>query len=128
MVMVLKYRKKLLLEKVPEKYVKELLKGIGDLYWLEFDAVGMEEDHLHVVVGAAPRYAPSRVMQILKSITARMIFRDFPEIKEFLWGGEFWNDGGHIDTVGDQSGLERIKQYVHAQGGPKGQLRLVSFL
>ena len=127
MVFVLKYRKKLLLEQVPVDYVKELLQGIGERYWFKFDAIGMEEDHLHVVVGAAPRYAPSRVMQIIKSITARMIFKRFPKIKRVLWGGEFWSDGGHIDTVGDHRGLEKIKKYVEEQGGPKGQLRLAAF-
>jgi len=128
MVFVLKYRKKLLLEKVPVEYVKELLKGIGERYWFKFDAIGMEEDHLHIVVGAAPRYSPIEVMQIIKSITARMIFKRFREIKQRLWGGEFWSDGGHIDTVSDHGGLEKIKKYVDEQGGPKGQLRLASFL
>ena len=127
MVFVLKYRKKLLLEKVPVEYVKELLKGIGERYWFKFDAIGMEEDYLHIVVGAAPRYAPSEVMQIIKSITARMIFKRFREIKRELWGGEFWSDGGHIDTVSNHGGLEKIKKYVEEQGGQKGQLRLADF-
>ena len=127
MVFVLKYRKKFLLEKVPVEYIKELLKGIGERYWFKFDAIGMEEDHLHIVVGAASRYAPSEVMQIIKSITARMIFKRFREIKRELWGGEFWSDGGHIDTVSDHGGLEKIKKYVEEQGGAKGQLRLSNF-
>jgi putative transposase len=128
MVMVLKYRKKLLLEKVPVDYLKNLLKEIGERYWFKFDAIGMEEDHLHIVVGAAPRYAPSEVMQIIKSITARMIFKRFKEIKKELWGGEFWSDGGHIDTVSDHGGLEKIKKYVEEQGRPKDQLRLADFI
>ena len=127
MVFVLKYRKRLLLEQIPVDYVKELPNGIGERYWFGFDAVGMEEDHLHVVVGTAPRYSPSNLMQIIKSITARMIFKRFPKIKEQLWGGEFWSDGGHIDTVSDHGGLEKIKKYVREQGGPKGQLRLADF-
>lgn len=127
MVFVLKYRKKLLLEKIPVEYVKELLYGIGERYYLVFDAIGMEEDHLHVVVGAAPRYAPSEVMQIIKSITARIIFKRFKEIKRELWGGEFWSDGGHIDTVSDHGGLEKIKKYVLDQGKSEEQLQLLSF-
>ena len=128
MVMVLKYRKKLLLEKVPVDYLKNLLKEIGERYWFKFDAIGMEEDHLHIVVGAAPRYAPSEIMQVIKSITARMIFKRFKEIKKELWGGEFWSDGGHIDTVSDHGGLEKIKKYVEEQGRSKDQLRLADFI
>lgn len=127
MVFVLKYRKKLLLEKIPVEFVKNIFREIGERYWFKFDAIGMEEDHLHVVVGAAPRYSPSNVMQIIKSISARMIFREFKEIKKVLWGGEFWSDGGHIDTVSHHVSLEKIKKYVEEQGGPKGQLRLAEF-
>jgi putative transposase len=128
MVFVLKYRKKLLLEKIPVEFVKEILQGISERYYFTFDAIGMEEDHLHIVVGAAPRYAPSEVMQIIKSITARMVFKKYPIIKRELWGGEFWSDGGHIDTVSDHGGLDKIKKYVEDQGRTKNQLRLVDFV
>ena len=116
-----------LLENIPVEFVKNLLREIGERYWFKFDAIGMEEDHLHIVVGAVPRYSPSEVMQIIKSISARMIFKNFKEIKKVLWGEEFWSDGGHIDTVSDHGGLEKIKRYVEEQGGAKGQLRLSDF-
>jgi len=35
---------------------------------VEFETIGSDGDHVHVFVGAAPRYAPSNVMQIIKSI------------------------------------------------------------
>ena len=125
MVFVVKYRKQMLLEKVPLEYFTNLMKGIGERYWFKFEAIGVEEDHFHVVLGAAPRYSPSRIMQIVKSITARKIFEDFPEIKEFLWGGNFWTAGGHIDSVSEFGGLERIKKYVLEQGRTDEQLKLV---
>ena len=127
MVFVLKYRKQLLLDQIPIEYLKNLLEGIGERYYFKFDAIGMEEDHMHIVVGAAPRYSPSEVMQIIKSITAKMIFKRFPKIKKQLWGGEFWSDGGHIDTVSDLGGLEKIKKYVLEQGKKQEQLKLMSF-
>ncbi len=66
-------------------------------------------------------------MGIIKSITAKKIFEDYPEIKEFLWGGNFWSAGGHIDTVSEYGGLEKIKKYVLEQGGKEEQLKLLSF-
>jgi len=42
-------------------------------------------DHVHLFVGAEPKYSPSRVMEIIKSITARNIFKEYPEIKKQLW-------------------------------------------
>ena len=126
MVFVLKYRKSLLLSKVPLEYFKKLLENIGERYWFKFDAIGIEGNHFHIVVGAAPRYSPSEIMGIIKSITAKMIFKRFKEIKKELWGGEFWSDGGHIDTVSEYGGLEKIKRYVMEQGRKEEQLKLLA--
>jgi len=90
--------------------------------------VGYEEDHLHILVRGAPRYSPSRIMQICKSILAIQIFKNFPEIKEELWGGEFWTDGGHVDTVGDGRALDEVKRYVLSQGRDVNQLTLHEFI
>ena len=127
MVFVLKYRKSLLLSKVPLEYFKQLLESIGERYWFKFDAIGIEGNHFHVVVGAAPRHAPSDIMRTIKSITAKMIFKRFKEIKKELWGGEFWSEGGHIDTVSEYGGLEKIKKYVKEQGKTEEQLKLLGF-
>lgn len=102
--------------------------GIGKRYWFKFDAIGVEEDHFHVVLGAVPRYSPSQIMGIIKSISAKQIFKDYPEIKEFLLGGSFWSAGGHIDTVSEFGGLEKIKKYVEEQGRNKEQLTLSVFV
>jgi putative transposase len=127
MVFVVKYRKQMLLNKVPIEYFKKIMNGIGERYWFKFEAIGVEEDHFHVVLGSAPRYAPSDVMRIIKSITAKKIFEDYPDVKDFLWGSNFWSAGGHIDTVSEFGGLERIKKYVLEQGKSEGQLQLLSF-
>jgi putative transposase len=127
MVFVVKYRKHALLKKVPLDHLTALIKGIGERYHFKFDAIGIEPDHFHVVVGAAPRYAPSDIMRTIKSIVARKVFEDFPEIKDFLWGSKLWSAGGHIDTVSEFGGLETIKKYVEKQGGDKSQLTLKEF-
>jgi len=116
MVLSIKYRKKLLLDKDRIEFFKEICTEIGKRYWFEFDALGTDGDHVHVFVGAAPRYAPSNIMQIIKSITAKIIFKKYPEIKKQLWGGEFWSDGGYIATVGDGITVDIIKSYVEKQG------------
>jgi putative transposase len=50
------------------------------------DMPSADGNHVHVFVGAAPRYAPSRVMQVLKSVSARMLFERFPDLRKTLWG------------------------------------------
>ncbi|HIH38472.1 IS200/IS605 family transposase [Candidatus Woesearchaeota archaeon] len=125
-VFVVKYRKDLLTDEV-SKYLKEILLGIGKRYYLQFHAMGTDEDHLHILVEAAPRYSPSQVMMICKSITAKETFKRFPKLREELWGGHFWTEGGHIDTVGDGYGEEQMKEYIRKQGGDPNQLKLISF-
>jgi len=127
MVFVVKYRKHMLLQKVPLEEFKKILTEIGERYWFKFEAIGVDEDHFHVVLGAAPRYSPSEIMGTIKSISAKEIFNDYPDIKKFLWGGSFWSAGGHIDTVSEFGGLERIKKYVLEQGRSEEQLQLLVF-
>ncbi len=127
MVFVLKYRKNLISDEIFE-FLKEICKGIEQRYFIKFDALGSDGDHLHLVIEAAPRYAPSNVMQICKSILAKQVFKQFPEVREELWNGEFWSDGGHIDTVGDGRGLDAVRQYVEKQGKKSDQLTLYSFV
>lgn len=126
MVFVVKCRKDLLSE-VISAYIKEVLLGISQRYYLWFHAVGTDEDHLHILVEAAPRYSPSQVMMICKSITAKEVFKKFPELREELWGGHFWTEGGHIDTVGDGYGEAQMKEYIRKQGGDPDQLKLSLF-
>ena len=127
MIFVVKYRKELIVDEVFE-FMKVVCKGISERYYIFFDSTGYEENHVYFVIEAAPKYSPSRIMQICKSILAIQIFKKFPKIKEEeLWGGEFWSDGGHIDTVGDGRGLDQVREYVKDQGRKIDQMKLYEF-
>ena len=105
------------------------MREIGKRYWYEIEDVGTDGDHVHVFVGAAGKWAPSRIMQVMKSISAREIFRAHPEIRRVLWGGEFWSDGGYIGTVGEGTTEEIVKKYIQQQGSPteKATYRQLAF-
>lgn len=64
----------MLLEKSRIEFLKEIMQGLSLRYYFKFEAIGIDEDHFHVVVGAAPKYSPSQVMGIIKSWSAQ-IFR-----------------------------------------------------
>ena len=66
-------------------------------------------------------------MQICKSITAREIFKRFPEVKKVLWGGHFWSEGGHIDTIGDGYDVLAMEDYIKKQGVSKNQMMILQF-
>ena len=126
MVFVLKYRKELISELVFNE-LKDILEGISERYYLSFQAVGTDKNHLHVLVEAAPRYSPSRVVQICKSVTAVQLFKRLPELKDVLWGGHLWSEGGHIDTVGDGYDVKQMEEYILKQGVPRKQVTLSLF-
>ena len=78
MIMCVKYRKKLLLEQGRIEFLKEIMQGLALRYYFKFEAIGIDEDHLHVIVGAAPKYSPSQIMGTLKSWSAKLIFKKYP--------------------------------------------------
>lgn len=125
--LVTKYRKDLFFDEEYVTYIKTILQEIEKRYVISPETIGFDEDHVHMLVQAAPKYAPSRIIQIIKSITAREMFKRFEEIKEELWGGEFWSDGGYVATVGEGTNADIIRNYIKKQGRKLEQLRLSDF-
>lgn len=111
-----KYRRKVFNKIVSEK-LKEICKGIEVGYEIRFVEIGMEEDHVHFLVQSVPTMSVTKIVTIIKSITARQIFANFPEIKKnILWGGSLWTSGYYANTVGLYASKETITQYIKNQG------------
>jgi putative transposase len=117
-----KYRRALLDDEVTE-IIQQTAEGIAERYAIEMEAIGCDKDHIHLLCGAHPKVAPSRIVQIFKSITAREIFSRKPSIKKELWGGEFWTDGYYVATVGERGNWDTVEKYVQKQGKPKAELQ-----
>jgi putative transposase len=116
-----KYRKKLLKGDVA-KFVRQTFERIANEYGWEIEEMAIQPDHVHIFLHAPPKYAPARMVQIIKSISAREVFAQFPHLRQKLWAGEFWSDGYFVRSVGDQVTAEIIKQYIRYQkdnGGPE---------
>ena len=123
LVWIPKYRKKFLTGEVA-RHVKQVIGRIAEEYGFEIDTMEVMEDHVHVFLEAPPKYSPSRVVQVLKSITAREVFREFPWLRRRLWGGEVWSDGYFVRTVGDRVTSDVIRRYIQYQSQDKLQLPL----
>ena len=68
---------------------------------------------------SVPVLSPSRMVQMVTSITAKEIFRRAPSVKTKLWGGAFWSSAYFINTVGRHGSAEAIRRYVQEQGTEK---------
>lgn len=125
-----KYRGVVFSKEVDEE-LKEICKELSKRYSIYFIEIGTDKNHVHFLIQSVPTYSPTQIARIVKSITAREIFKRRPEVKEKLWGGEFWTDGYFISTVGRHGSETAIMKYVKNQGKErdytilhKDQLRL----
>ncbi len=105
-----------------DKQLKETCLEISKRYEITFLEIGTDQDHVHFLVQSVPLYSPKRIVQIIKSITAREVFRACPEVRKQLWGGQFWSAGYFISTVGQHGNETSIKQYIQNQGAEYIQL------
>jgi len=106
-----KYRKWILRGDLRE-FVETVFRKIAETNDFEIEALEIAEDHVHIFLGFPPRYSISQVVQRFKGGSARSIFHVFPDVKNELWGGEFWEDGYFVRTVGDKVTKDLIKKYI----------------
>ena len=118
-----KYRRIVFSEFV-DKSLKEICLEISKRYEIEFIEIGTDNDHVHFLIQSVPVMSPTQIIRIVKSITAKELFKGHPEIKQKLWGGEFWTKGYYMNTVGRHGDENTIQQYVKAQGTEKEYKKL----
>ena len=115
LVLPAKYRR-VVVDTAVDGVIRETCLGIGVRYQVQFLEIGTDRDHVHLLVQAIPRYSVSRLVMLIKSLTARAVFRQCPQVKRQLWGGEFWTDGYFAATVGHHGTEAVIRAYVKQQG------------
>lgn len=110
-----KYRKAVFVKEVEEE-LKNISDEISARYEIDFIEIGVDKDHVHFLIQSVPTYSPKKIVQTIKSIMAIEIFRRCPEVKNSLWGGEFWSKGYYISTVSRHGNEDVIQNYVRGQG------------
>ncbi|QQR54111.1 IS200/IS605 family transposase [bacterium] len=108
-----KYRKKVLEGSVKIE-LERLLREIVVINGWAIQELNIQIDHVHLVIQLPPSVSVSKVVQLLKGTTSRMLRQQLPEIKKYLWGNDFWSDGSFCETVG-QCIEEAIRKYVCEQ-------------
>ena len=111
-----KYRRAVFDETVEHK-LRDICLDIEKRYEVKFLEIGTDENHVHLLVQSVPIYSVKKIVQMIKSLTAREMFRCCPEVKKKLWGGEFWSDGYFASTMGKHGDEQMIAKYVKEQEG-----------
>jgi putative transposase len=126
LVWISKYRKHILNREI-SGYLKEVFERIAEEYEFTIDTMEVVEDHVHMFVEAPPRYSPAQVVQIMKSVSGREVFKKFPKLRKQLWAGELWNDGYFVRSVGDKVTTEIIRKYIEYQIHEDNSYQLAMF-
>jgi len=107
-----KYRKKIFEREEVRERAGQLIREISEEYGFEIIELEVAVDHVHILLSFPPKRSIGEVVRIIKSISARQLFREFPSLKKRLWGGELWEDGYFARTVGDRMTREVIEKYI----------------
>ena len=95
--------------------MKNIIHKIGYDYNINIVELEIPVDHVHMVVKSEPKICPSKVMQIIKSLSARNFFKLYPDIKrKYFWGGKLWTQSYFVETIGNVND-EVIRKYVTNQ-------------
>ena len=110
-----KYRRIVFSEAV-DQTLKDTCLEISKRFEIEFIEIGTDKDHVHFLIQSIPTMSARKIIQTVKSITAKEIMKLHPEVKQQLWGGEFWTKGYYVNTVGRHGNEDTIQAYVQSQG------------
>lgn len=119
-----KYRRNVFEKNVDEE-LKKVCIEIENRYDMRFLEIGTDKNHVHFLIQSIPRLSAAQIIKVVKSITAKEIFKRCPEVKEKLWGGQFWSDGYYVNTVSKNGTEKVITEYVRNQGKDKEYQQLL---
>jgi len=113
LVWVPKYRKRVLIGKLAQR-LEALLYQAAEVNEWRIEELSIVNDHIHMLIQVKPDKALSKVVQLLKGGTSKVLRSEFPELEEFLWGDSLWADGYFAESVG-VSDERMIRRYIREQ-------------
>ena len=74
--------------------------------------IEVDKDHVHLDIEIPPQRSVGMAVRILKSVSARLMFKRFAYLKRRLWAGELWGDGYFVRTIGDEVTAAMVRRYI----------------
>lgn len=108
-----KYRRKVLTSEVSE-FIKTANLSVADKFGITIIEQETDQDHIHILFTSKPQIQLSKFVNSIKSVSARLVFRRYPELRKVL-RTSFWSPSYFLATVGEVK-LEDVKKYVQSQG------------
>lgn len=115
LVLPAKYRRAVFDEEV-DRVVKDVCLETAKRYQVKFLEIGLDKDHVHFLVQTVPTYSVTKVVTLLKSLTAREVFRRCPQVKTQLWGWGVLERWVFCEYGGKHGNEQMTATYVKDQG------------
>ena len=109
-----KYRKRALPHEHERIECENLLRRAAKEYGMEIETMEVETDHVHLYIQIPPQRSVGRAVGILKSVSARAMFKRFPYLRKKLWAGELWSGGYFARTVGEGVTGDMVRRYIES--------------
>ena len=81
---------------------------------MQVEAIEVDVDHVHLYIQVPPQRSVGRAVGILKSVSARMMFKRFPYLKRTLSAGQLWSASYFARSVGEGVTAALIKCYIES--------------
>ena len=117
LVMVVKYRRRVINDEI-SSFLKYQFVKVGESYGVTLQEWNHDVDHVHVLLKATPHTEMAKFLNAFKSSSSRLVKKDFPEVKQYLWKEAFWSQSYCLITTGGAP-LEVVKKYIEDQGKGK---------
>ena len=114
LVLVVKYRRKVIDDDISFR-LKEIFEYISPRYNISLQEWNHDKDHIHILFKAQPNSELSKFINAYKSASSRLIKKEYPQIRKYLWKEYFWSRSFCLLTTGDVP-IEVIKRYIESQG------------
>ncbi|MDT2309427.1 IS200/IS605 family transposase (plasmid) [Enterococcus faecium] len=114
LILVTKYRRQVIDDEISE-HAKTTFERISESYHITLVEWNHDKDHIHIMFKAQPKTELTKFINAYKSASSRLIKRDFPKVKQFLWKEMFWSKSFCLLTTGGAP-IDVIKKYIQNQG------------
>ena len=115
LVLVTKYRKKVLAGEVAEDLKSICQRLITENFEGRIVEMETDKDHIHILFDIGPKYSVTEVVNSLKGVSSRLLRRDHKEeLQKLLYGSSLWSESYFVSTTGGVT-IEILKKYVESQ-------------
>lgn len=114
LVLVTKYRRQVIDKPISDR-LKEIFEYIAPNYNITLQEWNQDKDHVHILLTGHPNTELSKFINAYKSASSRLIKKEYPRLRQYLWKEYFWSRGFCLITTGGVS-IEVIKEYIESQG------------